>query len=800
MSLSKKLSIYIALITVVIFCLIGAVFTRSGQRREERLVSLYAKLMVANSVTKIDNEFDRVAELLKDNAPVAQRLLDRPEALKSFVAHLLKEDSLIMGGCVAIRPGYLPKLEAQDFAMEYNFRNNHGHWAEKHLGDSLYDYTRMQWFTDALDATEAVWSDPYFDSGGGNEMMVTCSHPLRRDDGTVVAVLTADISLNELSGEIRRLRPIDDSYAFILSDKGVFVAHPDKALVLNKDVFAYSCDTGCSHIAEVGRDMLAGLKGARHIDITGDDSLVVYEPIPGTGWSICSVCSYDSIMAQLGPVTVKAVGLLLVGVLALVILVHLIIVYAMKPLSRLTMAVTKISAGDLDVELPGMKASDEIGRLNNAFAEMQTSLKHQMAQLVESTKAKEHIESELQIARSIQMGLVPHSFSPFPECAGLELFAMLRPAKEVGGDLYDFFIRDSKLFFAIGDVSGKGVPAALFMAVTRTLFRIIAGTTDTPREIMTRLNDTIIKDNDECMFVTITIGVLDLATGRLELCNAGHNQPVAVSRHRASMVKVKDNIPVGVMDDFDFEDEIIQLENGEMLFLYTDGLTEAENSRKELFGDERMLGVLKDAAAGTVKECIERMEASAAAFAGGSDQSDDLTMLGIRLFRDASDNGECRRAESDSDSMSMIFTNSMDIVSEIPAAVNRIGTRFLLDAEATGRLCLMLEEALVNVVSYAYPAGESGEIEVVATSGMPEEDSEEVTVEIIDGGVPFDPTAAATPDTEASLEERPIGGLGIYLIRSLASRVDYRRDNGRNHFSFTLKRTFGSAADNCLSN
>lgn len=786
MSLSKKLSIYITLITVVIFCLIETVFTRSGQRREERLVSLYATLMVENSVTKIDTEFDRVAELLKDNAPVARKLLDRPKALKSFVAHLLKEDSLIMGGCVAIRPGYLPKLEAQDFAMEYIFRNNHGDWVEKHLGDSLYNYARMQWFTNALDATGAVWSDPYFDNGGGNEMMVTCSYPLRGDDGTVVAVLTADISLNELSGEISRLRPIDDSYAFILSDKGVFVAHPDKALVLNKDVFAYARDTECHHLAEVGRDMLAGRKGVRHIDITGDDSLVIYEPVPGTGWSICSVCNYGSIMAQLGPVTVKAVGLLLVGVLALVILVHLIIVYAMKPLSRLTMAVTKISAGDLDAELPEMKASDEIGRLNNAFAEMQTSLKHQMMQLVESTKAQEHIESELQIARSIQMGLVPHSFSPFPECAGLELYAMLRPAKEVGGDLYDFFIRDSKLFFAVGDVSGKGVPAALFMAVTRTLFRIIAGTTDTPREIMTRLNGTIIKDNDECMFVTMTVGVLDLSTGRLELCNAGHNPPVTVSRHRVSMVKVKDNIPVGVMDDFDFEDETIQLENGEMLFLYTDGLTEAENSRKELFGDERMLGVLNDATAGTVKECIERMEASVAAFAGGGDQSDDLTMLGIRLFRNTSGNGACRRAESGS--ISMIFNNSMDIVAEIPAAVNRIGNRFLLDAEATGRLCLMLEEALVNVVSYAYPAGESGEIEVVPTSAMPEGDGEEVTVEIIDSGVPFDPTAAATPDTEAPLEERPIGGLGIYLIRSLASRVDYRRENGRNHFSFTLKK------------
>lgn len=762
---------------------------RFGEKREERLVTLYAELKVQNSVNKMNNEFSRVEELLKDNAPVAEQLLDRPERLRQFVEHIVREDTLVMGGCVAVRPGYLPYDMAGHIAMEYVYRNDNGEWRQKHLGDSTYDYTRMQWFTDAIDARGAVWSEPYFDRGAGDEMMVTCSYPLRDESGTTVAVLTADISLNTLREEISRLRPIDDSYAFILSDKGVFVAHPDGELVLNKDIFTCSKESGCEHIAEIGRDMMAQHKGTRRMELAGEDVLVVYEPIPGTGWSICSVCDYGAVMSQLDLITIRAVVLLIIGLVLLAILIRLVIVYSMKPLHRLTGAASKISAGDLDAQLPEMKASDEIGRLNNAFAEMQTSLKHQMEQLVETTRAKEHIESELHIARSIQMGLVPHSFSPFPEWKGLELFAMLRPAKEVGGDLYDFFIRDARIFFAIGDVSGKGVPASLFMAVTRTLFRMTAGTCDSPKEIMTRLNDTVIKDNDECMFVTMFIGVLDLATGELRFCNAGHNRPVTAGPHGVRMIATEDNIPAGVMEGYGYEEESLTLRPDELFFLYTDGLTEAENSRKELFGDERMLSVLETCCADTPRECIARVEKEVVRFAGDVDQSDDLTMLCFRLDYIPA-NGGNTSGKPKTDVQKKVFDNSMSIVAEIPAISRGLVQDYGLDDEDTERLNLMLEEALVNVVSYAYPEGEKGEIELLASFAETiDGKGSGLAVEIIDSGKPFDPTAAAEPDTEAPAEDRTIGGLGIFLIRSLADSVDYRREDGRNHLRFTIGAT-----------
>ena len=631
MSLANKLSVYILLLTIAIFCAIGAVFLRYGAQREERLMSLYATLMVNNSVEKLDGEFSRVEEHLATSAQVALKMLDHRAYLKPFVECIMREDSLIMGGGIALQPGLFP-MAKDSLTMEYVYRDKDGNWQTKHMGDSIYDYTRMDWYTDALAANHAVWSEPYFDKGGGDAMMVTCSYPLRDEKGKPVGVLTADISLGTLSDEIARLRPIDDSYAFILSDKGKFVAHPDQDLVLYTNVFDYSKRPGYSHIADIGKEMLAQKEGTKHVDIGGEDVLVVYGPISGTGWSICSVCSYDSIMARLDLVTVKAVIFLFWGLVILTLLIRFVILYSMKPLVRLTEAASKISAGDLNVQLPEMKPSDSIGRLNNAFAEMQRSLRLQMDRLVETTRAKEHIESELHIARNIQMGLVPHTFSPFPEWDGLDLYAVLRPAKEVGGDLYDFFIRDSKLFFTIGDVSGKGVPASLFMAETRTLFRITAGRYDSAAEIAAMLNDTIIKDNDSCMFVTMFIGVLDLTSGELRYCSAGHNPGVIASDGTAKLLAAKENIPIGVIPEYTFEEDFIKLQPSDMLFLYTDGLTEAENVDKHLFGEERMLSLLAENSTDTTKESVEYMEATVEKFVKGEEQSDDLTILCLRLL------------------------------------------------------------------------------------------------------------------------------------------------------------------------
>jgi sigma-B regulation protein RsbU (phosphoserine phosphatase) len=229
------------------------------------------------------------------------------------------------------------------------------------------------------------------------------------------------------------------------------------------------------------------------------------------------------------------------------------------------------------------------------------------------------------VAHNIQMSMLPKTFPPFPERQDIELYGTLKPAKAVGGDLYDFFIRDEKLFSCIGDVSGKGVPASLVMAVTRTLFRNVATHTAEPSHIVETMNNAISDSNDNNMFVTLFVGVLDLRKGRLHYCNAGHNAPY----FQGVLLPCDPNIPVGVMSDWTFTEQEMEMTSGSILFLYTDGLTEAENARQEQFGEERLKDIVTTFK-GAPRELIETMTGAVHQFVGDTEQSDDLTMLSIK--------------------------------------------------------------------------------------------------------------------------------------------------------------------------
>lgn len=770
MSLSNKLSLYLVLTALVIFASLGFIFVRYGGEREERLVSIYASMSIENFADRIDYDLSRIENNIALSSPEALRVLEHPDRILRFVERYVKTDSLIMGGCIAAVPDASP-LTGDAMMMEYASRDGQGEWQSKHLGDSAYDYTAMPWYTDAVSTGKPCWSEPYFDKGGGNKLMVTYSYPLCDPEGKVIAVMTADISIGDLTHEITRLKPVDKGYAFIISKEHTFVTYPDRSKVLSEDIETYAKEKGWKMISELGEKNYSRKSDIFRIDENGKDMLLVCHRMELTDWIICSIAPYSSIMSDLDLLTFKAVVLIVAGLLILLFLIRAIVIYSMRPLSRLTATVDSISSGHLETTLPAMKASDEIGRLNNAFSKMQFSLREQMERLVETTRAKEHIESELHIARSIQMGLVPRTFSPFPEWKGLELFAMLRSAKEVGGDLYDFFIHDSLLFFTIGDVSGKGIPASLFMAVTRTLFRMAAEQSDSPGKIISTINDTIVKDNTECMFVTMFVGTLDLRTGHLRFCNAGHNPPVIIDKNGASFLAENENIPVGVISGYEYKEESLRLTSDSTLFLYTDGLTEAENSSKELYGDQRLLDTLSDNPATPPKEKIERLSGSVGNFAEGVDQSDDLTMLSLRL------NHGMRILEH------RVFHNSMTEIERIPAITLRLAAVLSLDDTIRDRINLVLEEAIVNVISYAYPEGESGEIELSIGHDYL---SDELIIQISDCGKPFDPTKKKDADIDADIDERPIGGLGIFLIRNLCDSAEYCYSDGRNILRLTV--------------
>ena len=277
------------------------------------------------------------------------------------------------------------------------------------------------------------------------------------------------------------------------------------------------------------------------------------------------------------------------------------------------------------------KAHESLEQAHGKLEETHQELLTAYDQLEETTAAKERIESDLRIARNIQMSMVP---SVFPERDDLDLFASMTPAKEVGGDLYGYLLLGDLLYFCLGDVSGKGVPASLFMAQATRLFRTLAAQKMQPAEIATHINDALSgDDNEQGMFVTMFIGLVDLTTGNLHFCNAGHNPPVLINDGKTEFIEMIPNLPIGLMPEFEYEGEEIADISNRPLFVYTDGLNEAENRQQEQFSDERLLDILAATPFESSKQTIELLASEVEKHRDGAEPNDDLTMLCVKVIR-----------------------------------------------------------------------------------------------------------------------------------------------------------------------
>ncbi len=324
--------------------------------------------------------------------------------------------------------------------------------------------------------------------------------------------------------------------------------------------------------------------------------------------------------------------LMLFGMLLILFISRLVIRQATKPLTHFAESANEVAKGNFCTPMPVVKRRDELFTLRESFEKMQTSLAKYIEQLKSTTSQKAAFEKELKIAHDIQMAMLPKKFPPYPGHEEIDIFARLKPAKAVGGDLFDFFIRDDKLFFCIGDVSGKGVPASLVMAVTKALFRNVSVHQSSPEQILCEMNTTMSEGNEANMFVTLFIGVLDLSTGMLRYANAGHDAPLMMPADGENTLLPCDaNIPVGVMAGWPYTLQQIQMPKQAIIFLYTDGLTEAEDIDHAQFGIKRIF----DVANGTFHHpqiLIDSMTEAIHKFVGNAEQSDDLTMLAIRYY------------------------------------------------------------------------------------------------------------------------------------------------------------------------
>ena len=554
--------------------------------------------------------------------------------LLKILKEVVKENPEVYGCIVAFEP-YSFNKGMLYFAPYFYKKNNKISFA--YIGGENYQYFYWDWYQLPKVLKHAVWSEPYYSKGSGI-LMSTYSVPFyrivngKREFWGVVAV---DISLSWLQKLVSSIKVAQTGYGFLISKNGTFIAHPQKNLIKNETIFSLAEERKTPYLREIGKKMIHGEKGFVPINsiVTGKRCWLAYSPLPANGWSLGVLFPQKELMADVTKLNQYVICLGVIGLIFLSIVTILIAGTITRPLRALSSVTRKLGTGNLDTEIPCLELKDEVGELAKAFDYMKRSLKEYIKNLQEATAAKERVESELKIAADIQLSMLPRTFPPFPDREEFDIFAIMEPAKEVGGDFYDFFFVDKdKLCFLIADVSGKGVPASLFMAILKFLLKTEALRGISPEKILFQVNNTLCPDNEACMFATIFCGILDIKTGKVHFANAGHNPPLLWNKEgKIEFLKVNRGFVLGVMEGFNFKGESLCLKPGDMLILYTDGVTEAMNSRKELFSKERLKDVIAHLKEREAKQVVYKVREAIKLFTKDAPQSDDITMLVIKF-------------------------------------------------------------------------------------------------------------------------------------------------------------------------
>lgn len=604
-NLAIKMTGYVLGIVILIFGISGYIELKMAYNTAVEESRSEAESAMETAIKAVDWRLQNVEQTTQTAAQFTAEIESDTAACYQFLSKILKMNPDIATAGIMFVPDYYSSHKGL-----YAPRIYHNQDTDQYIMNDISDEVEGYVYTDADNYKKAIdgktmWNEPYHDKIFTNRPLTTFTMPIHDSHGRLMGALCTEIDLQWLWFLLNDVKPTAQSSVSAISREGVFLCHPDSNFVLSVNALALAERSSDTTVLSITRRMLNGEFGCDSLlqdattnnddsdDGVSDDiaaSYVYFGPIERTGWSITFTYPRDKIIS----VPRK--------------MFHNMLYLGIGTLLLLFLAVT-------------------IGmfRIARPFAE----------NLERVTSSKASMERDLKVASAIQLGMLPKLYPAFPDRNEIDIYGFQKPAKSVGGDLYDYFIRDEKLFFCIGDVSGKGIPASLFMAVIRALFRNISLHVDDPAEIISSLNTAICDGNEHNMFCTMFLGVLDLKTGHLDYCNAGHNAPIVRRLKEDGSVNVyftkpKVNLAMGVFEGFPFVTESTEFKPGEALFMYTDGVTEAENVKKNLFGDNAAIEALNDARAHNVrsaKDFVEFVYNKVSEYASGAEQSDDITMV-----------------------------------------------------------------------------------------------------------------------------------------------------------------------------
>ena len=633
--LSIRVSLWVVLFATIIFTVaLGFLFFQSREAVRQEAISHASQILDKTSL-RVEGILNRVEVASNMTKWLVSRHPDKADSMFVYSRSMLANNPDFYNCSIAFEPYYF-KDKGRYFSAY-----------TKHIGDSLrtiqggsdsYQYFFTDWYLMSTLLDKPSWTEPYMDldvATNTSEMVTSYCQTIKNKDGQKIGVINTSLSISWLSNTISAIKPYPNSYSIMIGRGGTYFVHPDSTKITRQTIFTQTLEHPDTAMVALGHAMQRGEEGMKHMNIDGKDCYVFYKPLGNTGCSMAIVCPEKDIFGGFDRLRRSVMAIVITGLLLMLFLFIRIITRELSPLRRLAHEAETIASGHFDAELPDFERIDEIGQLSQSFGNMQQSLVKYIEELKETTAEKASIESDLRIANGIQMGMLPENFPTRGDRDDVQLYASLTPAKDVGGDLFDFYFRDDKLFFCIGDVSGKGVPASLFMAVTRAVFRTTSAHESEPDRIVSVMNQMIADMNKTNMFVTLFVGVLDLPTGMLHYSNAGHDAPLLVGAGVGEL-PCDSNIPVGVMPDWDYTLQEAQIYTNTTIFLFTDGLTEATSADFKLFDMERVNYVAVKALAQQQQEpqqLISLMTEAVHQFVGDAEQSDDLTMMAIQYIK-----------------------------------------------------------------------------------------------------------------------------------------------------------------------
>ena len=715
-SAHNRSSIAILITAAALMLLISAIQQYSARKQIRNDLERNAEMELVIKSIAVKHSLEDVELALRNRNWEFEQFLPYPDSLFAVTRRIVEQNPDFDGCCIAVVPDYYP--EKGRLFEPYTVRRGDSIETVQ-LASEEHDYSKNKDFILAAKNDSSFWGEPYPDESDPKVTLITYTFPIHDEFGDIAAVVGVDYNAEELGKMLNARHMFPSSYHILISGQGKLICGPE--------------EVGNTHqLAEETLDMINDSTFERHASSTGHSTLLSFidnedgskgyvfysSPKSIKPWRIAVVNYDDEVFEPL--IKIRWRDLLLLTMAGLLVLAFIV-----------------------------QRSAKNISKLQQATIE------------------REHIDSELNIARKIQMDMLPKGEKTAlrDDC---DVVGLLDPARMVGGDLYDHFIRDEKLYFCIGDVSGKGVPAALVMAVAHTLFRSISAHESNPARIMQALNETSCQRNEQNMFVTMFIGVLDLPTGRLRYCNAGHDKPFVIGEE-TKQLPAKPHLPLGVMDNMIYTTQETVLQSGESLFLYTDGLTEAMNESHEQFGLKRVEKGLQDCIGNkpnVAEKIIRTMTNRVNAFVDGAEQSDDLTMLAIHYTPQEKPIVFCE---------TLNLNNKVSEITKLNAFVKSATTALNMETGLANQIKLAVEEAVTNIIDYAYQNGTEGNISVTI-----EADESRIRFIITDSGAEFDPTSVSKADTTLSVEERPIGGLGVFLVRNLMDSINYERVDGKN--------------------